>query len=335
MRISRKIPKNILSLLLAICLLFPVAYPTPIFSDSAASVPEGEPAPAFDESTDCVPGEILVVFNENVSEPAAEAVIEASDGALLGISDALGGDAPVALVELPSDMTVGEALEEFSQNALVEFAQPNYIYTFADDEEILPTAVSVNDPYAANQWHLGSIGAAEAWELLPAGNAPVRVAVLDDNVFANHADLATNVLLDLARDFSDGTEKPRRASDYGGHGTHVSGIIGATANNGLGIAGVADNVARIIPVNVFSPEGSATSAGLVGAIGYALKADAKVINMSLGYSGTSDSYLGNAVSTAISSGVTVVCASGNRIDNLVPPFPNLPSDFNIPGVAAS
>ena len=67
--------------------------------------------------------------------------------------------------------------------------------------------------------------------------------MLDTGVDLNHPDLQVNLLKNLCKDTSDtsdpdNTRKPLTGDDDG-HGTHVTGIIGATANNGKGVAGVA------------------------------------------------------------------------------------------------
>src|SRR5690606_11000092 len=65
-----------------------------------------------------------------------------------------------------------------------------------------------------------------------------------------------------------------------GHGTHVSGIEGATANDDLGVAGVAPEV-KIMPVKVFREDRSGTM-NLNSAIVFAAENGAKVVNLSLG-----------------------------------------------------
>ena len=54
--------------------------------------------------------------------------------------------------------------------------------------------------------------------------------------------------------------------DYG-HGTHVAGTIGATGNNGIGIAGVNWNV-RMIPVKALNSSGSGSIGTVISAVNY-------------------------------------------------------------------
>lgn len=91
-----------------------------------------------------------------------------------------------------------------------------------------------------------------------------------------------------------------------GHGTHVSGIIGAVGGNGIGIEGIARNV-RIMCVKVFP---NALASVLAQGIVYAVDNGAEVINASWGspyYSST----IADAIRYAVDHGVLFVAAAGN------------------------
>ncbi|MDR2132606.1 MAG: S8 family serine peptidase [Clostridiales Family XIII bacterium] len=346
MRLSKKIP----ALIFAIVLLFP-AFPAPVFADVADGAdgagypPDGDQiAQTFavaEETGDCVEGEMLVVFKENVGEPAAENAVETVDGEILDLVEFRGEESLTALVELPKNADAGEAAEALAQNPAVDFVQPNYIYRLADGEEILPAFASA-DPFTPYSWHLDSINLTGAWNTLAAlaPKAPVRVAVLDNNVYLDHEDFAGSVNKDLSRDLITGVPTSPNTANYEIHGTHVTGILGAVANNNKGVAGVAGapiaqggkSIAEIIPINVFS-NGGATTYIIADALDYAVSVHAKVINMSLGFKSYAhpDTALGNAVSRAVSSGATVVCAAGNDLGSGVP-YEALPSDYAYPGV---
>ncbi len=66
------------------------------------------------------------------------------------------------------------------------------------------------------------------------------------------------------------------------HGTHVTGIIGAVRNNGIGVNGVADNV-QLMMVRVV-PDGDEYDKDVALGIRYAVDNGAKIINMSFGKS---------------------------------------------------
>jgi subtilisin family serine protease len=98
------------------------------------------------------------------------------------------------------------------------------------------------------------------------------------------------------------------------HGTHVSGIIGAERNNGVGVDGVADNV-RIMTLRAV-PDGDEYDKDIALAIRYAVDNGAKVINMSFGKSFSPEkNWVDDAVKYAESKDVLLVHAAGNESSN--------------------
>lgn len=94
------------------------------------------------------------------------------------------------------------------------------------------------------------------------------------------------------------------------HGTHVSGIIGASRNNGVGMNGIADNV-RIMTLRAV-PDGDEHDKDIANAIRYAVDNGARVVNMSFGKSISPEKKLvDDAVKYAESKGVLLVHAAGN------------------------
>lgn len=95
------------------------------------------------------------------------------------------------------------------------------------------------------------------------------------------------------------------------HGTHVSGLIGAVRNNGIGMDGVADNV-RIMTLRVV-PDGDEYDKDVALAIRYAVDNGARVINMSFGkYFSPEKRWVDSAVKYAELHDVLIVHASGNE-----------------------
>ena len=108
------------------------------------------------------------------------------------------------------------------------------------------------------------------------------------------------------------------------HGSHVSGIIGAVRNNGIGIDGIADYV-KILNIRAV-PDGDERDKDVANAIIYAADHGAKIINMSFGkpYS-PNKPRVDDAVKYAMSKDVLLVHAAGNNgldLDNEVDYFPN-------------
>lgn len=191
-----------------------------------------------------------------------ERVIDGSAGVLLELNPA-------------SDQTDAQAFEEASALPGVAEVYYNYIYepieAVEDDAgadasnveaQSLDAASSsvVDDPYARsegspNQYWLFNAQVDRAWTQSRTEGA-VTVAVLDSGCDLDHPDLVENLLTDLAYDsFDDCDLDGADVEDATGHGTLVSGVIGATANNGIGIAGVSYN-ANILPIKVYNDAGT-------------------------------------------------------------------------------
>ena len=101
---------------------------------------------------------------------------------------------------------------------------------------------------------------------------------------------------------------------------HVSGTVAAVAGNSTGVAGVAPT-AKVVPVRVLAKCGGSLSDDIADAIIWAAGGTvsgipananpAKVINMSLGGSGSCGTTYQAAIDSAVSRGTTVVVAAGN------------------------
>lgn len=109
------------------------------------------------------------------------------------------------------------------------------------------------------------------------------------------------------------------------HGTQTSGLIGALTGNGTGIAGVGRNV-KILPVRVLGKCGGWDSdivAGMNWAAGLSVPGlpanpnPAKVLNLSLGGTGTCSALYQDAVAAITAAGVVVVASAGNGLGHAV------------------
>jgi subtilisin family serine protease len=171
-----------------------------------------------------------------------------------------------------------------------------------------PVFAASNDPLRSHQWGLDMIHADEAHAVTTGAGAVV--AVVDTGVDASHPDLQGRI--GPGFDFVDGDSTPQ---DGNGHGTHVSGIIAADANNGVGVDSVAPG-AEIMPVRVLDSSGSGSDSDVAKGIDWAVNHGANVINLSLGGTvptsglGVQDD-ISSAVQRAVSRGVVVVAAAGN------------------------
>jgi thermitase len=143
-----------------------------------------------------------------------------------------------------------------------------------------------------------------AWERTT-GKPEVIVAVIDSGVDADHPDLANGQVINGP----DLVEKDDVPQDDFGHGTHVAGTIAATANNSIGVAGMAYNT-KVLAVRVLGKDGGGRLSDISDGIIKAQQLGAKVINLSLG--GTEgEAVLEQAVNQVTAAGVLVVAAAGN------------------------
>lgn len=122
--------------------------------------------------------------------------------------------------------------------------------------------------------------------------------------------------------------------DENGHGTHVSGIIGAAGNNSAGITGVAgypDGAVNTMSLRALNTDGSGWTSDVADAVYYAADNGADIINMSLGGGGYSAAFQ-DAINYAYGKGVAVVAAAGNNGDTTM----NYPAGYNnVIGVGAT
>jgi serine protease len=246
-------------------------------------------------------GTILVRFARPATATAK--VIALGDDATGSVS---GG---VTVVDLPPGESVADALTDYRGRPDVVYAEPNRVLHLFD----LSTP---NDSFYGWQWALSAISAVQGWSVFPSTFSAVPTApigIVDTGVDATHEDLAGRVSALSASCLGDVCTQGVPTDDDG-HGTHVSGIAGATADNGVGVAGLAYG-SPLIVVRVFPPgqnQGAALS-DVANGIVWAAQHGAKVINLSLGATGGAYPVtLCNAVQTAISTyGVVVVAAAGN------------------------
>jgi len=145
------------------------------------------------------------------------------------------------------------------------------------------------------------------------------VAVVDTGVDDSHEDLKGKVL--PGRNFVDPDNPSSDTRDIHGHGTHVAGIIAASFNNSLGIAGIIpekgeDSKIKILPVKGLGDNGYGSFAGLAQALLWAAQNNAKVINASWG-AGIYSQLLKETLSTIETNyDCQVVAAAGNERLNL-------------------
>ena len=197
-----------------------------------------------------------------------------------------------------------------------------------------------NDPNYAEQWNLSVLNMPQAWDI-EQGKPQVTVAVVDSGIATQHPEFRSQLWENVGEiprngidddgngyvddrngwDFSDAptlpgsgdwTVRDNDPEDETGHGTHVSGIIAAKANNGLGIAGIAPHC-RLMPLRAGFKYGGGTyfeNDDLAAAIVYAADNGAQVINMSWGDT-VRAFIIEDAIEYAYHRGCVLVGAAGN------------------------
>ena len=168
--------------------------------------------------------------------------------------------------------------------------------------------IEPNDQFFDKQWNLEAIYLPEAWSIT--NDSPnISIAVIDTGVDINHPDLQANIDKQNAYNVIAKNNKVVDTSKNS-HGTHVAGIIGATTNNRIGIAGATWDV-NLIPIQVFSDKGNATVESLAEGIKKAIEFEVDIINISLG--GTQESsYLHECIKEAHDKGIIIIAAAGNK-----------------------
>lgn len=203
------------------------------------------------------------------------------------------------------------------------------------------------------------IDAPEAWDQTR-GATNTIVAVIDSGIDLDHPDLVSNLWENAGETGLDqnGADKRTNGVDddgngyvddvYGwdfynndnspdddhGHGTHCAGTIGATGNNGLGVAGVCWTT-RLMPLKFLGANNSGPSSAAASAIYYAVNNGAKVLSCSWG-SSTYNSALAAAIDKIQSMALLVAAAGNDGTDNDVTAhYPSSCANANILSVAAS
>jgi subtilisin family serine protease len=315
---------------------------------------------------EAVSGEVLVKFR-GAQAPASRA--QAVQQADADADEAVGGSGVRRLHSRRLDTAALLAL--LLKHPDVEYVEPNYIVRALDSEgDVGVQALTPNDPAFPVLWGLqntgqiisvsgtvgADIGAASAWTISTGSRANV-VAVIDSGIDYMHPDLSANVwsapiafsvtIGGIPVNCAAGTHgfnaitRACDPMDDFGHGTHVSGTVGAVGNNGIGVVGV-NWKASVMGIKFLDSSGNGTTSDAINAIEFAIqaksafassgRANVRVLSNSWGGSGFSQALL-DEINKANTNDMLFVAAAGNTgTNNDTAPF--YPASFDAPNVMA-
>lgn len=369
---SRKPLALLLSLSLAMASTPSFAWGSPKAKDKVgATAAAAASATSYDDlpAGSYVPGELLVLYRDGSTQGDVMRTQSQTEGvgrvlSVQSVGDEVTGST-LATLSLDEGASMDEAVDALNDDPSVLVAQPNFVYhtasaarTSADFSALVAPALVpqtsnyTDDPYSSDQSYLASIKAPEAWkvvgDLRSSSNRPA-VVVIDAGFDSHHPDLTSNLLeaYDITDQDSIVDDTMTTSSSSYGHGTHVAGLISATANNGIGIAG-ASNGAGLVLVKLWNDHARSglemTTDTLVKAYEWVINGksaqggtpasdyNVRVINVSLGMEMSESEYNSDdrlvltRMDDAMRAGIVTVGAAGNKGPS-APAYNYFPGDY--------
>src|SRR3989338_3775451 len=310
---------------------------------------------------------LIVRFKEGINSFSADTIHQA-----LGIesSKKLNQIGKVEVIELPQNTYFKEAQKFYADNPNVLYAEPDFKIRI---DPIATRARVKSTPYS-QQWALENLGqkvgkftgkedadinAPEAWKVTK-GDREVVLGIIDTGIFYTHPDLKDNIWENSAEIVGNGKDDDGNVFvddihginalnrsgdplDDNGHGTHVSGIMGASGLKGKGVFGVNQKV-LIVGCKFLDSEGNGSMSDALICMDYFAKLKTReenpvnlvAINASWGGPGSSRA-MKDAIQALGDLGILFVVAAGNdSLDN--DRVSNFPANYklaNIISVAAT
>ena len=312
-----------------------------------------------------ISGQLLVQFKPGQAAQLREEVL-ARLGAktarvLRGVMNSEVAEGETHLVKLPAGLSVPAAIQALRGHPALKLAEPNWelsLHKAPDDPYVTSGQLwgYLGDTNPGPKNAFGS-GAAEAFDAKRKCSKNVIVGIIDEGVMNTHPDTNSNIWVNPFEIAGNGIDDDGNgyADDVNGwdflhdekttfdgatddHGTHVSGTIGAKANNGVGVAGVCNKV-KMISAKFL--EGSGSTADAIDAVNYIT--DLKTRH-SLNIVATNNSWGGggfttplkNAIDAAGTANILFVASAGNNSQNsdTSPSYPAAYTSPNIISVAS-
>ena len=267
---------------------------------------------------------ILLAFNDqqvSITGQSAPPPDEIEGAVLCSTLPSIG----ISIYKLPSN----ESASEFCK----DLPYPEYNIALCEPDTPIRLEQSANlsftnDPLLAKQYYLGVDGVQQVWNQGVRGNQSVRVCIMDSGYDTTHPDLQKNQWLNPNEIDSNGVDDDGNGivddihgasflngissgsvQDENGHGTFVSGIIGATVNNAIGIAGMLWDVSMIM-CKFMDKTGNGQLSDAVSCYNYCLDQKSHIIHNSWGSTQYSQA-LSLAFSAISTRAVPVITSAGN------------------------
>ncbi len=249
--------------------------------------PEEESISELEDSTTYINDAITVFFSDDATLLDKKKIVKALDGEIVGKVDFM--NEYEIKIERSDFYEINDLCEELMGNDTVEFAScslaekitPDYVpndpWNFAYwSDNALDTAFSFSN------WWIKATDIDKAWDY-DEYFSDINVGIVDTGFDPTHEDLEGKIV------FPNEFFEKNNAPSY--HGNHVAGIIGATQDNGKGIAGIVRD-GKLVCIDWEADEAQGqewnNSARIMTGFVNAVRAGAKVVNFSLGSSGTID-----------------------------------------------
>ena len=292
-------------------------------------------------------GVVLIAFRAGVQESLQAEILSGA-----GATDVKHIGAGVHVLAVAKGR-VRDVVRLLKSRSEVRYAEPDYIQSLSAGS--LPDDASIGNLWSAQNngqsinGTAGTSGADEhsaaAWSVTTGTNSVV-VAVLDSGVQYSHPDLATNMWNNPGgiggcavgthgyNILAANCDPMDDDATYGGHGTHVAGILGALGNNAAGVAGV-NWTTSIMAVKWVSSADVGNTSDLIAGMDWVLHAkqagvNVRVVNDSATWAGTAISQaLSDEIDLLGANDILFVAASGNTAQNN-DQVPNYPCSYNRP-----
>ncbi|MCQ2484464.1 MAG: S8 family serine peptidase [Clostridia bacterium] len=248
--------------------------------------PTDESVTVMEDSSAYINDAISVFFRDGTTDAEKQSVVDSVNGEIVGETGFMNQyeikiqSANINEINALCDEVMTDSSVEFASCILANEVKPDYApedpwngYTNWSE--------NANGSYSSySNWWIKAIDADKAWDYKDKFSH-IKIGIVDSGFDTEHEDLQGKI------SFPSKFFEKRNAPDD--HGTHVAGIIGATHNNNVGISGIVDDCELVCAdwhANEEQGQHWINDVRITTGFVNAVRSGAKVINFSLGSSGT-------------------------------------------------